>query len=52
MSFIALDICGGRLAKGYSIMGEILPALSDDPGDSPFSDNVAAERWIPSRNGV
>jgi hypothetical protein len=28
MSFIALDICGGRFAKGYGIMGVILHALS------------------------
>jgi hypothetical protein len=32
-------------------MGGILHGLSDDARDLPFSNNVAAERWIPSREG-
>jgi hypothetical protein len=46
MSFIALDICGGRFAKGCSIMGVIAHALSDDASDLPFFDQAAAKRWI------
>jgi hypothetical protein len=52
MSFIALDICGGRFAKGCGTMGVVLPALSGDTSYLPFSGNTAAERCIPSRNGV
>jgi hypothetical protein len=46
MSFIELDICGGRFAKGCGIMGVVLHALSGDASCLPFSDNTAAERWF------
>jgi len=43
MSFIALDIAGGRFAKGCRMMGGFLHALPDDAGDFLFSANVAVE---------
>jgi hypothetical protein len=46
MSFIALDICGGRFAKGCGILGVILHALSGDASYLPFSGNTAAEQWF------
>src|SRR5471032_3081226 len=52
MSFIALDICGGRFAKGCRIKGMILHALSGDASYLPISNIIAAERWGSSRNGV
>ena len=52
MSFIALDICGGRFAKGCRIKGMILHALSSDASYLPISNSIAPERWDPSRNGV
>jgi hypothetical protein len=52
MSFIALDICGGRFAKGCRIKGMILHALSGDASYLLISNIIAAERWDSSRNGV
>ena len=54
MSFIALDICGGRFAKGCSITGVVLHALSGDASYLPFSDNTVqpTSDVFPSRNGV
>jgi len=48
MSFIALDICGGRFTKYYGIPGMVLHALSFDASYLPFSDNSAVKRWVPN----
>ncbi len=48
MSFIALDIGGGRLAKGCGMPGMILHASSGDASYLPFYDDATVERWIPS----
>lgn len=49
MSFIALDICGGRLAKGCGMPGMILHACPVTPVTYlPFYDDATVERWIPS----
>ncbi len=54
MSFIALDICGGRFAQGRGIMEVILHALSGDASYLPFFDNTVqpVNDVFPSRNGV
>ena len=58
MSFIALDVCGGRfgpLRKVFAASWEwfSMPCLVTPAACRlPFSDNAAAERWVSSCKGI
>jgi hypothetical protein len=55
MSFIALDICGGRFTKYCSIPGMALHTLSVDASYLPFPTIQRSSdgfQWVPSRNDI